>query len=58
MAAAKRKSIAKLCLALELFVPAGFFRQANRRKKRLMDEMTSLSALMVRLECGNRFPFA
>ncbi len=30
MAAAKRKSIAKLCLALGLFVLAGFFRQADR----------------------------
>ena len=30
MAAAKRKSIAKLCLALVLFVLAGFFRQADR----------------------------
>ena len=30
MAAAKRKSIAKLCLALCLFVLAGFFRQADR----------------------------
>ena len=30
MAATKRKSIAKLCLALGLFVLAGFFRQADR----------------------------
>ena len=30
MAAAKRKSIAKLCLALGLFVLAGFFRQMDR----------------------------
>ena len=30
MAAAKRKSIAKLCLALGLFVLAGFFRQLDR----------------------------
>ena len=30
MAAAKRKSVAKLCLALELFVLAGFFRQMDR----------------------------
>lgn len=30
MAAAKRKSIAKLCLALGLFVLAGFFRQTDR----------------------------
>ena len=30
MAAAKRKSIAKLCLALGLFVLAGFFRQVDR----------------------------
>ena len=30
MAAAKRKSIAKLCLSLGLFVLAGFFRQADR----------------------------
>ena len=30
MAAAKQKSIAKLCLALGLFVLAGFFRQADR----------------------------
>ena len=30
MAAIKRKSIAKLCLALGLFVLAGFFRQLNR----------------------------
>lgn len=30
MAAAKRKSVAKLCLALGLFVLAGFFRQMDR----------------------------
>ena len=30
MAAAKRKSVAKLCLALGLFVLAGFFRQLDR----------------------------
>ena len=30
MAAAKRKSIAKLCIALGLFVLAGFFRQLDR----------------------------
>ena len=30
MAAAKRKSIAKLCLALGLFVLAGVFRQMDR----------------------------
>ena len=30
MVAAKRKSIAKLCVALELFVFAGFFRQLDR----------------------------
>ena len=33
MAAAKRKSIAKLCLALGLFVLAGFFRQMGDRPK-------------------------
>ena len=31
MAAAKRKSIAKLCIALGLFVLAGVFRQMDRR---------------------------
>ena len=30
MAAAKRKSIAKLCIALGLFILAGFFRQLDR----------------------------
>ena len=30
MAAAKRKSVAKLCIALGLFVLAGFFRQMDR----------------------------
>ena len=30
MAAAKRKSIAKLCLALGLFILAGVFRQMDR----------------------------